>query len=309
MSSALLAGCGRSQPAVLHPPQQTFEHDYGLQMSRGEFETRGRNGIVSTRLENGQLLKQHFESGKLEGISTCSFPYSKQIAYSETYIQGKLAFRVDYYSNGMPYIERTYLPSQLEEVKSWYEDGVPRTVECFRGQQLLQGTYLNPSAVTEAEIVDGMGSCIQRSSKGLLLEKIEIAEGYPNLRRVYYPSGEIKEFHRYNMGMLDGECRFYSEGGVPECFQCWAKGMRDGVTKFFHQGELVAQVPYRENKKQGVEKRYCNNRLVESAHWKDDQLHGPNCQFDKSEKVVTQTFYYKNRIVSKSVFESLVVNQ
>ncbi len=308
LGSALLAGCGRPQPVAISPPQQTFEHDYGLQMSRGEFETRGRNGTVSTRLENGQLLKQHFENGQLQGTCTCSFPYSKQTAYSETYKQGKLAFRVDYFANGMPHLERTYLPSQVEEVKSWYEDGVPRTVECFRGQQLLQGTYFDPSATAEAEIVDGVGDSIQRSPAGVLLERIEMREGYPNLRRVYYASGEIKEFYRYKTGLLDGECRFYSEGGVPESFQCWVQGKRDGLTKFFHQGELVAQVPYRENKKCGTEKRFCNNALVESADWKDDQLHGPCFQFDKTETVISQTFYYKNRVVSKAVYESLVVS-
>lgn len=306
LSSLFLAGCGRPPTVAMAPAQQTFEHDYGLQLSRGEFESRGRNGTVSTRLENGQLLKQHFEDGKLQGQCTCSFPYSKQLAYSETYCQGRLAFRIDYYLNGMPHVERSYLPSHGEEVKSWYEDGVPRTTECFQGQQLLQGNYFNANAVREAEIVDGSGCSIYRDPKGQLVEKIEIREGYPTLRRIYYPSGEIKEFYRYSLGMLDGECRLYSEGGVPECFQNWSRGKKEGMTKYFHQGELVAQVPYRNSKKHGTERRYCDRCLVETAVWKEDKLHGPNCQFDKKGIVITQVYYYKNRIVSKSVYENLV---
>lgn len=277
-------------------------------MSRSEFETRGHNGAVSTRLENGQLLKQRFENGKLQGTSTCSFPYSKQIAYSELYVQGQLSRRMDYYQSGMPHKERTYLPSQVEEVKTWYEDGVPCSFECFRSKQQLQGTYFSPQGAQETQVLDGEGQGQARSSSGQLLERFEIKEGYLVWKRVFFPTGDLKEFYRYSGGVLDGECRFYSEGGVPECFQTWKDGKKEGLARHFSQGEVIAEVPYKCNKKHGTEKRYCRSTLVETVEWKSDQLHGPTYQLDSSGTITSQLFYYRDRPVSRLIFENLVLN-
>lgn len=308
LCAALQVGCRRQLPSA-PPPQQTFEHDYGLAMSRSEFENRGQNGAVFTRLESGQLLKQRFENGKLQGISTCSFPYSKQIAYSELYTKGQLSRRIDYFASGMPNKERTYLPGQVEEVRTWFEDGVPSSQECFQGKQQLQGTYFSPQGIQETQVVDGEGQGILRCPKGQLLERFEVKEGYPIWKRVFFPSGDLKEFYRYSSGLLDGECRFYSEGGVPECFQTWKCGKREGMTRHFSQGEIVAEVPYRDDKKQGTERRYCRSALVETVEWKQDQLHGPNYQLDSAGAITSQLFYYRDRPVSRLIFENLVLNR
>ncbi len=308
LCTVLLSGCRQPASPPAAPPQQTFEHDYGLAMSRGEFESRGRNGTVSTRQETGQLLKQHFENGKLQGMSTCTFPFSKQAAYCENYDRGCLIFRVDYHLSGMPQKESTYLPSQVEEVKTWFEDGVPRCVECYQGRQLLQGTYFAPTAEREAQILDGEGLGVVRSSTGQLLQRFETREGYPTWRRVFYPSGDLKEFYRYQVGQLHGECRFYSEGGVPECFQNWQCDKREGLTSYFERGEVVAEVPYKDDQKHGTEKRYCRAKMVETVEWKRGQLHGPSCQFDRDGQVLSQNYFYRDRPVSRLIFENLVLN-
>lgn len=308
LSAVLFTGCRQPAPPPIAPPQQTFEHDYGLAMSRGEFESRGRNGTVSTRQETGQSLKQHFEQGKLQGMSTCTFPFSKQCAYCENYEKGRLIYRIDYHLSGMPQKERTYLPGHVEEVKTWFEDGVPRSIECFQGKQLLQGNYFAPTAECEAQIVDGEGAGVLRNSTGQLVQRFETREGYPTWRRVFYPTGDLKEFYRYQAGQLHGECRFYSEGGVPECFQCWQLDKREGPTTYFERGEIVAEVPYRDDKKHGTEKRYCRAKLAETVEWKGGQLHGPSCQLDHEGQTISQNYFYRDRPVSRLIFENLVLN-
>lgn len=270
--------------------KQSYIHKYGAELSKEDWDARGKNGQIITTNTEGITTSQTFSKGILQGNTTYSYPHSKTIQTTEAYDLGKLSSTTAHYPSGIPQKEEVYLSDMSVKISTWYEDGTPKSTEVIDGQSIKDGEYYSPSNELESRVVKANGIKMIRDHQGHFLSQDTITNGQLSSRRTFYPNGEIQSITPYSNGVIQGERKTYKLGGQPASIEEWAKGQKHGLCKIYENGEQVAEIPYVRGKKEGVERHFQNETiLVREVTWAKGLRHGATKAYYED---ATQTEWY-----------------
>jgi antitoxin component YwqK of YwqJK toxin-antitoxin module len=286
--------------------QRTYEHEYGLPVEEKQWEGCGKNGKVNSTLRNGVTISQNYQNGLLHGESTFTFPHSSQIERVEGYSGGTLISQVFYSPAGNPIRSESYASPNTRVITDWYEQGNPRSVETYDGLFLVSGEYYSLQNQCEGKIYNGTGERPRRNEIGDFVSNDYFQDGKLCQVSTFYSNGSPKEISSIMNDVLHGERKTYYVGGEPMAIENWENGSRSGVTIIFQNGEKYAEVPYKGNLKNGVEKRFRDGSIItDEITWVNDVKHGP-CTTIYGDMTDT-VWYYKGRLSSKANFESFAL--
>jgi len=266
----LLGSCSKAgyRPAC-DVVQQSFIHEYGIEVPQQDWVARGSNGEVITVKNTGVIVCSHYRDGLLHGETTYSFPHSDIVERTERYSHGKLQSEIDHFVSGVPAVEKIHHGSSQCELISWYEDGTPRSTEMIVGDRLVSGEYFSPSHEIESRICNGSGLRIRRGVQGELLSHDQIASGEMVERITFDVTGHPKEITPYQGGKIHGVRRTFLPGGEPNTSEQWAAGLQHGVTVQYRNGQRYAEIPYISGQRHGTERRFRNGEEVcEEVRWR-----------------------------------------
>ncbi|MBB64433.1 MAG: hypothetical protein CMO81_05160 [Waddliaceae bacterium] len=305
VTATLLTSCaGNTAHKSKEVVQETYIHKYGITVTEEDWDRRGRDGQIVSTLRDGVTLTRSYSGGNLDGNTTYSFPHSQIIQKTETYNRGQLVRIVTNFSSGSPMKEESNLNAAQKEVRTWYEQGTPKSVETWEGKKLLSGEYFTLDNQTEATIKMGSGTRIQRDAFGQRTSEDEFHDGQIAKSTTFHLNGTPKEITPYENGVIHGMKKLYTPGGEPEATEQWHQGTQVGLTTLYQNGEKIAEVPYQNNKKQGTELRFKNGSLVvQEINWRNNSKHGPTKTFFEND--TKTTWFYDGRLVSKIEFEGL----
>ncbi len=303
LSTVLLCACS-SHNLDNHIAKQSYIHQYGSTLSKGDWIERGGNGQRVTIQTDGITIKEQFKNELLDGESTFSFPHSSVIKSTRVYQNGIVVSETSNFSNGLPQSRTQYDPNHSERRTTWYHTGSPKTVEVFSNGLLSSGEYFTINNDLESSVADGVGILTDRDIGGQLLSINEVNEGSVTLKTEFYSNGSPKTLSPFMNGEIHGTVKHYSMDGVPERFEHWVSGTQEGLTVFFHNGEKLRELPYIKGIVDGTERHYINgSTVVKTIQWSKNKKHGP-ASFYIDGKAKTD-WYYDNRLVTQSLFEKL----
>lgn len=192
----------------------------------------------------------------------------------------------------------------MTKLTRWYEDGTPQATELYQNTFLMAGEYRTPLNVVESRIVDGHGTRISRSNEGDLLSKDTVYNGQMVERVTFYTNGDPATVTPYENGVVHGSRLTFLQGGLPNTVEQWVQGVQEGTTIVYQNGEKVAEMPYVQGNRNGVERRFKDGELlVEEVAWKDDQQHGQRKLFVDGETKIE--WYHHGELVSRNAFERM----
>ncbi len=284
---------------------QTYVHKYGVELDAQDWESRGQHGQVYSTLANGVTVCTNYEAGVLDGDCTYTFPHSDILQRVETYSQGTMVREVLNNTAGIIQQETRYESPSDKVMTTWYDNGSPRSIENFQGDNLVKGQYFNPQNKLESTVENGNGERIVRDTYGHMVSKDVIANGELFQRTTFFPNGAIQAVTPFSKGAVQGVRKTYLPSGEPATAEQWINGQQTGITQIYQNGEKIAEVPYVAGLKDGIERRYKNGQtVVQEISWKKDQLHGPyNTYVEGNIKV---DWYFKGRLVNKPTYEQMI---
>lgn len=304
ISTALVAVSCQKNDSLDSVVSQKFVHKYGFNVSEEEWEQRAQEGQVVTLLKSGVKISRCYENGILHGHTTYTFPHSNVVEKLLVYDEGTLLKECLYDSSGMPIREEVYELDDHTLVTLWDEKGVPLSVEEFDGELLIRGTYYTPEHQCEGEVSEGTGDRIKRDRTGLLISHDRIEDGMMVSRTTYHSNGQIHTVSHYQDYQLHGEQLKYSSLGRPLMILNWDHGILNGPKTVFRSGYKVAEIPYVNGQKHGVEIHYDDlGNLTAEIHWKNDKKHGSKKLY--SEEGTETEWFHKDQLVSAEKFELL----
>lgn len=282
--------------------EERFVHKYGVEVEQKDWQARGNNGQVITKLDDGVVLTQTYKGGQLDGVTTYTFPHSETIETVETYVNGQLSNRITNNDLGRPQQEVEYTPDGFEIVTTWYEGGIPQSREMLKNKQIIEAEYFTPGHQTEARIDNGKGTKIVRNTYGDLISRDLVDNGYLVQKTTYHQNGAPQAITPYVNNKPHGERKTFLPAGEPDKIEQWVGGRQHGLTLVFKNGEKRAQVPYVKGKKHGVEQRFRGGDVVvQEVTWKDGHKHGPSSTFVDGEETKT-IWYHKGKSVTESSY-------
>ena len=298
-----LSGCGREE---FHDDfvKESYIHQYGVTISKSEWESRGSSGAVISTDKTGITSTKNFKHGVLEGESTFSFPHTDVIARREFYNGGQIVKLTENFRNGMPKIEREALGDGRSVVTTWYETGIPASVEHLDNGQLIKGEYYNIQHELQSKVDGGEGQRHRFDAFGALIAMDTFSEGQRTASIEYHPNGAPKAITPYANGKISGQRKTFFPGGEPKAIEQWIEGQQAGITITFQNGEKQSEVPYQNSRKHGVEKRFRDNDLVaEEVTWVHGKRHGPTRIYVGSSRKTD--WYFQDRLVTKAAYQEL----
>lgn len=302
LSLFIMVGCNRQ--AGRSVVQETFIHKYGVPVNKEDWTRNGKDGQVSQLMSDGVIITRTYEKGILNGKVTYTFPNSSTIRTTENYDNGVLTSRVEHADSGVPIEEMRFQGEQIAERTRWYEDGTPAALEHYQEGSLVEGEYRTLLNVIESHVVDGMGTRMIRGNENELLHKDTIQQGHLIERVSYFSNGDPSAITHYEKDLIHGLRLTFMPGGLPNTLEQWAHGKQDGVTTVYQNGEKIAEVPYVNGQKHGVEFRFRDGQtVVEEISWKNGVQHGPRKILgDEAAKV---EWYHEGDLVSRPTFDRL----
>jgi antitoxin component YwqK of YwqJK toxin-antitoxin module len=283
---------------------QQFVHKYGFHVSEQEWEQRAQEGQVVTLLKNGVKITHSYENGLLHGPTTHTFPHSDVVEKLLVYDEAALLKECLYDSSGMPIQEEVYELDDRTILTLWDEKGVPLSVEQFDGELLVEGAYYTPEHQLEGEVIEGIGDRIRRDRTGLLLSHDRIENGVMASRTTYHANGQVHTVSHYHDHQLHGEQLKYSSQGKPLMILNWSHGVLNGPKTVFRSGYKVAEIPYLDGQKHGLEIHYDDlGNLTAEIEWRNDKKHGAKKLY--SEEGTEVEWFHKGQLVSAEKFEIL----
>ncbi|MGA8164873.1 MAG: hypothetical protein WB791_07620 [Waddliaceae bacterium] len=284
---------------------QTYIHKYGVTIPQEEWVDRGEEGTVVSTLKEGVVVTENYAKGNLEGETTYTFPNSETIQFIETFSGGQLVQERENLPSGTPRKQVEYLPSDVKTITVWYESGAPHYRELYKGDRLIEADYYDANNQVESRIDQGQGKRINRDEFEQLISTDEFNNGEKILSTTYYSNGAIKEIIPYRDGNIHGQKKIFLPDGEPKAMECWENDQQHGITVVFQNGEKIAEVPYINGLKQGVEKRFSDDdHLVEEITWRHGLKHGPCYRYLGEDTHVT--WVYHGREVSQLQYCRLV---
>ena len=302
--AALAATSCSNGPSLDGIVSQKFVHKYGFNVTEDEWEQRSQEGQVVTVLKNGVKVTRSYENGVLHGDTTHTFPHSSVVEKLLAYDQGILLRELTHDSAGIPIREEIYELDDRMILTLWDKNGVPLSIEEFDGELLVNGKYHTAEHILEGEVVDGIGDRIKRDRSALLLSHDRIENGVMISRTTYHPNGQVHTISHYHDQQLHGEQLKYSSLGKPLMILNWNHGVLDGPKVVFRSGYKVAEIPYLEGQKHGVEIHYDDlGNLTAEIEWRNDKKHGTQKFY--SEEGTDLQWFHKDQLVNAEKFELL----
>lgn len=307
----MLGGCSSNKQYNPSPKDrvvdQTYVHKYGVTVKQDDWAQRGKDGKVITVLSSGVEVTNSYDGGVLHGDTSYTYPHTKIIAKVDSYAHGVLVKEVEFTHSGTPKRQVLYACNPGEPEKTitlWYETGTPSSIEMYQGDHLVGGKYFSPDHVVEAEVIDGIGSRINRDVYGQLISNDQIAGGELVKRTTFHPNGTPSEIIPFRNNVIHGEKMAFYPGGEPKSLEEWVNGKQNGMTMTFLNGEKISEVPYVSGAKHGVEKRFRNGEtVVEEIHWLGNSRHGPSKTYIG--EVLKTDWFYRGQKVTKTNYERM----
>jgi antitoxin component YwqK of YwqJK toxin-antitoxin module len=283
---------------------QTYIHKYGYAVSQEEWEGKNYPGQIISTLRNGTVITATYENSELNGPCTYTYPHSQTIEKYVLYKQGVPVKEILYDIKGMPIQETAQLTPNRSSLTMWYADGVPRSVEEYEKEELIEGQYFNTSNEVEARVQNGSGLRIIRDTFGNLACKDNIEKGFLAKRESFYPNGNPECIATYERGQLNGERKTFTLEGEPVALEEWIKGHLHGTSTYYKNGAKELEVSYLYGKKSGWENHYIDgSTLSRQVSWDQDVKHGPEIFFVPDGKKII--WNYNGREVSRNRYEEM----
>ncbi|MEC7839611.1 MAG: hypothetical protein VX777_06195 [Chlamydiota bacterium] len=303
-SIALLPSCSKkvkySNRGVI---KEKYVHKYGVEVQEQDWASRGKNGKVISTLDDGVTVTKHYRAGKLHGDAVYTFPHSDKIEKIESYQNDDLIKVVYHDEMGTPINEIDYTPDGYKIVTVWSDSGAPMSKEMYSDDFLIDGEYYTSNNLVESKIDNGNGTRVVRDQHGDLVSRDLFESGVLTYKTEFYSNGAIKSVTPYVHNVIHGERKTYQQGGEPDMVEKWVTGAKDGTTVAFKNGEKFAEVPYQKGRKDGIERRFRDGKIVvEEITWKNGQRHGPTYTF--VDGTLSRTiWYFHGKAVSKSTYD------
>ncbi len=283
---------------------QTFVHKYGFETSEKEWEAREKEGQVVTTLKNGVKITRSYENGQLHGATTHTFPHSSIVEKALVYDQGILLKELVNDTTGMPIREEVYEFDNRKIITLWDKKGVPLSIEEYDDELLVEGKYFTPDHELEATVELGFGERIKRDRTGVLISRDDMAGGIIASRTTYHPNGQVHTVSNYHDYQLHGEQLKFTASGRPLMELNWNHGVLDGSKIIYRNGSKIAEVPYINGQKHGVELHFDDlGNLTAEIQWRNDKKHGTT-QLHSEEASDTEWFF-NGQTVSVDKFKTL----
>lgn len=290
--------CNNSLDQVV---SQTFVHKYGFNVSPKEWEERSKDGQIVEELKNGITIAKSYENGELHGPTTYTFANSKVVEKLLVYDQGTLLKETSFDMTGMPMREDLYEFDDRNVITLWSDRGIPLSVEEYENDTLVHGKYFNADHELEAQVDNGYGQRIKRSREGLLISKDEMKNGLITERTSYHPNGEIHTISHYHDYQLHGPQIKHTASGRPLMELSWDHGVLNGQKVVYRNGIRVAEVPYINGVKHGVEYHYDDlGNMISETVWRNNKKHG--CCKSYTEDSVDADWYHNGMLVDAQKF-------
>ncbi len=302
-TTLLLSGCFSDDvgnPIV----SQKYVHKYGFDVSEKEWQEREEEGLIVSMLKNGVKVTHSYENGFLNGPTTYSFPHSSVVEKLQVYAQGTLLKEVLHDPAGIPISEDVYEFDDRKITTLWDEKGAPLSVEEYDGDLLVEGKYFTPDHELEGQVEAGFGERYKRDRSGLLLLRDLIENGTVTTRTNFHPNGLIHSISHYHDYQLHGEQKKFTSAGKPLMDLNWNHGVLDGLKITYRDGLKIAEIPYINGQKHGIETHYDDiGNLTAEIEWKNDKKHGLSRFFDSES--TEEAWFYKGAVISQQRFETL----
>lgn len=299
--SACQHNCDNSTNQVV---SQKYIHKYGFDVTEDEWEERSQEGQVVTLLASGVKITRSYEDGQLHGPTTHTFPHSQVVEKVLMYDSGTLLKETLSDRQGTPIEEKIFEFDDRTIVTTWDEHGVPLTIEEYENELLMEGKYYTPEHVLEATVEAGFGERIKRDRTGALLSRDIIENGIASQRINYHPNGQIHTISHYHDYELHGEQLKFTASGKPLMKLNWNHGTLDGLKTVYRNGIKIAEIPYDNGQKHGIEYHYDDlGHLTAEIEWRGDKKHGISRFY--SEDTTETEWFFKGKTVSAQKFEIL----
>ncbi len=285
--------------------KETYVHKYGVPVSLSDWARQGEDGQVVQLQKDGVTVIRSYAQGVQTGVTTWSFPNNDIVAKTQVFDSGRLVSECDHYPSGHPREERLFdEEGSLTQRLTWYEEGSPSAIETYENGFLSTGEYLSPSNSVDSVIMEGTGIATHRNNEGELLYQDRFEQGILCERTEFYSNGDPSAVTPFHNGKIAGQRKTYFRGGLPQAIEEWVSNHQQGTTCLFHNGEKVAEVPFVDGQKHGVERRYRDGQaVVEEVTWDHDVQHGPRKLYVDGEAKVE--WYHHGEVVSRPTFERL----
>lgn len=283
--------------------REEYIHRYGVAVGKSDWVKNGKDGQIRHILKDGVQVTQSYSKGVLHGKTSFTFPHSDLVEKEQLYEQGVLVAEVLHYASGLPMREERYSGDGWMQLTTWYEDGSPSSIETYEGEALVTGEYRNPSNVLESRVDEGQGVRLTWDNEGGLMARDVIQEGELVERVTYFPNQEPSSVTPYLHGVIHGERLTFLPGGLPNTVEEWFNGKQEGPTLEFQNGTRVAEIPYEQGKRHGIERRYREEEIVEEVTWCRGLKHGPR-KFVSANRIKID-WYHEGEIVSRAAYDRL----
>jgi antitoxin component YwqK of YwqJK toxin-antitoxin module len=303
-AAALLATACQKNKNDDQVVSQVYIHKYGYAVSEKEWEEKNYPGQVITSLRDGSTVTATYEDGELNGPCSYTYPNSQTIEKYVFYQEGKPVKEILYDMAGMPIQETVQLSDSKSSLTTWYADGVPRSVEEYSNEQLIDGKYFTTDNELETRVENGNGLRILRDATGVLTCKDIIKNGLLAKRESFYPNGSPESIATYDEGQLSGERKTFTISGEPLALEEWIKGNLHGVSTYFKNGTKELEISYLFGKKNGWENHFLDGESIcRQIAWDNDTKHGPEIFFVPDGKKVV--WHYNGKEVSRNRYEEM----
>lgn len=284
--------------------KQTYLSELGKAISYQEWLFNQKTGEIVSLMKDGALKTESYSQGQLDGIVTITFPHSLTIHKEQEYETGKLKSELINYVSGNPKEQIVYLNDGAKEVRTWYEDGSPKSIEQYDNNLLLVGQYFNYVNEEESRVINKNGVRSLFDEMNRIATKQKVVDGEVVLSTDFYDTGTPSAITPYHKEKVHGQRKTFTPQGEPKTIETWVEGRQEGDTVLFKNGRKVAVLPYVHNKIHGVERRFNEaGKIVEEITWNYGQRHGPTkLYFDDTSQT---SWYFRNRPVSRIIYEEL----
>jgi len=281
-------------------------HRYGVPLAPDDWSDRGQCGQVLSMRKDGVEVKRNYDNGILHGECTYSFPHCDFIQKREVYEQGNLTQEQIHYTSGFPHKQTVYEGADKQAVTVWYENGAPHAHEKIENGNLIHAQYYDVDQQVDSRIEGGNGLKTNRDGQGQLQSVDTIKGGQKAMSTTYHPNGAPSTVTPYVNGTVEGERRTYLPGGEPATIEKWTGGVQQGTMQEFEHGEMRAEIPYVNGKKQGVERRYRDDgqTLAQEITWVQGQRHGPTYSYIGN-TTKTDWYFHNKQVANKSTFDMM----
>jgi antitoxin component YwqK of YwqJK toxin-antitoxin module len=289
----------KKQPYVL---SETYQGKYIGDLSKEEWDKRGSNGWIISKLSDGTEVRTSYIQGKIHGSTIYTYPNSTNPKLTQIFDMGRLTAQIEHFSSGEKEKETQFLQDS-KKISKWYFDQTPLCIEEWKGSYLKEAvTYFNGKE--ESHVHEGNGILTVRDPYGILISKDTYASGELAQKQYFYPNLELKQQVPFVQGQIHGHLKNFLSGGLPLSIEEWKMGKQDGITIYFENGSIKQTVTFSDGKKHGPEKHFLENmKIGQQLNWKKGKRHGPQVTYIQGQP--HEEWYLEDKCVNKFTYNLL----